>query len=106
MPESMTGSHDSSPVYSLYILRCADGSLYTGIALDVDSRMVEHERGTRGAKYLRGRTPLKLVFHQAVGDRGEAQRVEYRVKQLSRETKLKLVSGELTLAAAGLNSAA
>ena len=94
MPES-SGSTD----YSLYILRCSDGSLYTGIARDVDSRLVEHERGTRGAKYLRGRAPFRLVFHEPVGDRSEAQRVEYRVKRLDRASKLRLVSGELSLEA-------
>ena len=88
--------------YSLYILRCADGSLYTGIAIDVDSRLVEHERGTRGAKYLRGRAPFRLVFQAPVGDRSEAQRVEYRVKRLDRSAKLRLVSGEISLETAGL----
>ncbi len=88
--------------YNLYILRCADGSLYTGIAIDVDSRLAEHERGTRGAKYLRGRTPFRLVFHAPVGDRSEAQRVEYRVKRLDRSEKLRLVSGELSPEAVGL----
>ena len=88
--------------YSLYILRCADGTLYTGIAIDVDSRLVEHERGTRGAKYLRGRAPFRLVFREPVGDRSEAQRIEYRVKQLDRAAKLRLVSGELSLEAVRL----
>ncbi len=97
MPESGTTPAD----YSLYILRCADGSLYTGIAIDVDSRLVEHERGTRGAKYLRGRAPFSLVFREAVGDRSDAQSVEYRVKRLDRATKLRLISGELSLGALG-----
>ena len=93
MPESGASPAD----YSLYILRCADGSLYTGIAIDVDSRLAEHERGTRGAKYLRGRAPFRLVFQASIGDRSEAQRIEYRVKQLDRATKLRLISGELGL---------
>ena len=93
MPESGAPPAD----YSLYILRCADGSLYTGIAIDVASRLVEHEHGTRGAKYLKGRAPFQLVFNECVGSRSEAQSVEYRVKQLDRATKLRLVSGELSL---------
>ena len=60
----------------LYILRCADGSLYTGIASDVDARLHEHEHGRRGAKYLRGRTPFELVYTQAAGDRSAAQALE------------------------------
>ncbi|MDJ0910496.1 MAG: GIY-YIG nuclease family protein [Woeseiaceae bacterium] len=97
MPESGA----SSPDYSLYILRCADGSLYTGIAIDVDSRLVEHESGRRGAKYLRGRAPFRLVFKAQVGDRSEAQRAEYRVKRLDRAEKLRLIAGELSLGALG-----
>ncbi len=83
--------------FSLYILECSDGSLYTGIARDVQSRLDEHRRGTRGAKYLRGRTPFSLVFEQAIGDRGAAQRAEYRVKRLSREQKLELIAGDRAL---------
>lgn len=85
--------------YSLYILRCADGSLYTGIARDVGSRIDAHANGPNGAKYLRGRAPLQLVFEQAVGSRAEAQRVEARVKKLRRAGKLALIEGEATLAA-------
>ena len=82
--------------YSLYILRCADGSLYTGIALDVARRLEEHRNGTRGAKYLRGRTPLELVFEQPAGDRAAAQRLEHRVKRLSRTEKEALIGGDLS----------
>lgn len=92
MPESGTSAD-----YSLYILHCSDGSLYTGIAIDVDRRLSEHERGTRGARYLRGRAPYRLVFEERVGDRSEAQSLEYRVKKLDRTAKLRLISGELSL---------
>ena len=88
----MPGDH-----YSLYIVRCADGSLYTGIARDVPRRIAAHERGARGAKYLRGRTPLELVFQQVVGSRSVAQRLEHRVKRLTRADKLDLVSGAIAL---------
>ena len=88
--------------YSLYILRCADGTLYTGIALDVGRRLEEHRRGGRGAKYLRGRTPVELVFEQPAGDRAEALRLEHRVKRLSRADKEALIGGDLSpLQAAG-----
>ena len=82
--------------YSLYILRCGDGSLYTGIALDVARRLEEHRQGVRGAKYLRGRTPVELVFQQPAGDRAAAQRLEHRVKSLSRAEKEALIGGDLS----------
>jgi putative endonuclease len=72
--------------YSVYVLRCRDGSYYTGIATDVDRRIAEHDGGRRGAKYLRGRGPFELVFSCPIGDRGRAQRVEAWLKKLpSRE---------------------
>ncbi len=73
--------------WSIYLLRCADGTYYTGIATDVSRRISEHEQGKRGAKYLRGRGPLELVYQQAVGDRSVATKLEYSVKQLSRMEK-------------------
>ena len=89
----------SSAEFSLYILRCADGTLYTGIAVDVQRRLAEHRSGRRGARYLRGRDPLELVFSAVVGDRSTASQLEYRVKQLSRAQKSELVAGRLDLAA-------
>ncbi|MDJ0758700.1 MAG: GIY-YIG nuclease family protein [Woeseiaceae bacterium] len=83
--------------YSLYILSCADGSLYTGIALDVSQRLRQHEEGRNGAKYLRGRQPFKLVFEEVIGDRSEASRAEYRLKRLSRADKLSLIAGSVSL---------
>ncbi len=88
----MTGA-----VFSLYILRCSDDSLYTGITTDVGDRIAEHENGARGAKYLRGRGPLKLEFTEEVGDRARAQRLEYRVKRLSRAAKEALIRGDRPL---------
>ncbi|HSG97252.1 MAG TPA: GIY-YIG nuclease family protein [Woeseiaceae bacterium] len=83
----------SSGTFSLYILRCADGSLYTGITTDVDKRVAEHVSGSRGAKYLRGRGPLELVLAEPVGDRAAASRLEHRVKKLPRARKLELIEG-------------
>ena len=73
------------------MLRCADDSLYTGIAVDVERRLEEHRHGSRGSKYLRGRTPLTLVFHAAIGDRAAASRVEHRIKQLTKAEKERFV---------------
>lgn len=83
--------------YSLYIVRCADGSLYTGIAIDVERRLQEHQFGSRGARFLRGKGPLSLEFEQRLGDRSIAQQVEFRVKRLDRCSKEKLIAGERSL---------
>lgn len=86
------------PTYSVYIVECRDGTYYTGIATDVERRFAEHEAGRRGARYLRGRGPLRLVFAEQVGDRSRAQRAEYRVKQLARQKKRELIAGRFGLA--------
>ena len=75
----------------VYMLRCCDGTLYTGIATDVARRLAEHEHGTRGSRYLRGRGPLQLVFQWEVDDRSLASRVEHRIKRLSRPEKERLI---------------
>lgn len=83
--------------YSVYLVQCGDGSLYTGIARDVAARLEEHRDGRRGARYLKGRGPLNLVFHSVVGDRSRAQRLEYRVRRLPRHRKLALIAGDVRL---------
>ena len=81
--------------YYLYILRCGDGSLYTGIAADVDKRLAAHRSG-RGAKYTRGRGPLTVVYREKCSDRSAALKRELAVKALSREKKLALIEGRFT----------
>ena len=83
--------------YSIYIVRCADDTYYTGIAADVARRVAEHENSPRGAKYLKGRGPLTLVYSASVGDRASATRLEYRVKKLSRCEKEALINGATSL---------
>jgi putative endonuclease len=74
--------------WSVYILRCGDESLYTGVATDVTRRFGEHQsQGPKAAKYVRGRTPLELVYTREIGTRSEAQKEEWRIKQLSRAQK-------------------
>jgi putative endonuclease len=76
----------------LYLVRCRDGSLYTGITTDVARRFAEHQgNGDTGAKYLRGRRPLVLVFQKKVVSRSLALGVESRVKKLSKARKEELV---------------
>lgn len=74
----------------LYILRCGDGSLYTGITVDVAKRLQAHRCG-KGAKYTRGRGPLELVYREACPDHSAALRRELEIKALSREEKEKLL---------------
>ncbi len=82
----------------VYILHCADGTLYTGITTDIERRIREHEgRGGSGAKYLKGRSPLTLAFHHAVPDRSVASKLEYRIKSLSRVEKQLLIKGDLAV---------
>ncbi|WP_300674767.1 GIY-YIG nuclease family protein [Desulfoluna sp.] len=75
----------------LYILECADGTLYTGITVDPERRLAEHNNGT-GAKYTRARLPVAMVYCTPVSDRSEASRLEYRIKKLSRTAKLALIN--------------
>ena len=76
--------------WKLYILRCGDGTLYTGITTDVARRFDEHSSG-KGAKYTRGRGPLVLVYQEECGDKSAASRREWETKALSREEKLQLI---------------
>ena len=83
--------------FTVYILRCGDDTFYTGIAVDIGKRISEHESSSRGAKYLKGRGPLTLVYSMAVGNRAAATRVEYRIKQMNRAQKEALIDGRLGL---------
>lgn len=76
--------------WKLYILRCGDGSLYTGITTDVPKRLEAHRSG-KGAKYTRGRSPLELVYEEECGDHSAALKRELEIKALSREEKLNLI---------------
>lgn len=77
-------------MWYLYILRCKDGTLYTGITTDVEKRLEAHRSG-KGAKYTRGRAPLELVYSEKCGDHSDALRRELEIKALPREEKLKLI---------------
>lgn len=77
--------------WTVYILRCADGTLYTGITNDLERRVAEHESG-QGAKYTKGRGPLQLVYQESCQGRGLASKRETQIKSLNRKAKLLLVS--------------
>ena len=90
-------SVDVVTVWHLYLVRTGQGALYTGIATDVERRLTEH-RGGIGAKYLRSRGPLDLVYQAAVGDRSTALRMEGALKKLRKERKEAIVSERPTAA--------
>lgn len=76
--------------WKVYILRCGDGTLYTGVTRDIENRLKQHRNG-EGARYTRGRGPLELVFKESFPDRGSAQKREMEIKGMDRESKLKLL---------------
>lgn len=74
----------------VYMLRCGDGTLYTGITDDVQKRLAAHRAG-KGAKYTRGRGPLELVYQEELPDKSDALKREYAIKRLRREEKEQLL---------------
>lgn len=82
----------------LYFIRTKSGSLYTGITTNVERRFAEHQSaGNLGAKFLKGKGPLQLEFSIKVGNRSQALKLEYQVKQLPKATKEKVVLGVVQL---------
>ena len=88
----MTISSDKN-TWFLYIIRTESGYLYTGITRDVAQRVATHQSG-KGAKYLRGKTGLHVVYQAALADRSIASKEEYRVKQLTKQKNERLVSDQ------------
>jgi len=79
-------------LWFVYMVRCADDSLYTGIATDVDRRVEEHNStGNLAAKYTRARQPVKLVYSESVESRSEASKREYHIKKMTKLAKEKLI---------------
>jgi putative endonuclease len=90
----MTGRQvgdDVSGPWVVYIVRCADGSYYTGVARDLAARIGDHNRGT-GARYTRGRGPVTVVYAESAPDRSAAQRREASIKRMSRRAKERLAA--------------
>lgn len=78
-------------MYFLYILQCADSTLYTGITTDLDRRVLEHNTSPRAAKYTRARRPVVLVFSKKYRNRSTASKAEAKIKQMSRIQKMDLI---------------
>lgn len=83
--------------WTVYILQCADDSLYTGITTDLTRRMNEHETGIKGARYTNGRGPFRLMYQAHCENRAEASKLENSIKALSRAKKLALISQQTNL---------
>jgi len=89
----MQHNSDSSPRWCVYILRCNDNSLYTGITVEPQRRLEEHNRGDKqAARYTRGRRPVTLVYQEYCANRAIAARREAAIKKLSRQQKLALIA--------------
>ncbi len=86
-----TASQQEQLPYSVYIVECSDGTLYTGIAKDIDKRLEEHNGTDKGAKYTKTRRPVTLLYSEAAEDRSAASKREYAIKKLSRQEKLDLI---------------
>lgn len=83
-------------IWHLYLIRLDSGHLYTGITTDVSRRFGEHKNG-RGARFLRGRKGLKLVFSSSIGNRSSALKIEAAVKKLPKQRKEALISGDFSI---------
>lgn len=81
---------DQINIWSVYLLECSDGSLYTGVTNNIDNRVAKHNNGT-GSRYVKARLPAKLIFQKEIGTKSEACKEEYRIKQLSRAEKLEFI---------------
>ena len=79
-------------MYYLYILKCADNTLYTGITTNIERRLKEHNGSNLGAKYTAARRPVELVYQAEFINRSEASKQESTIKNLSRDQKLKLIT--------------
>jgi putative endonuclease len=86
----------SGSEWFLYMVRCRGGSLYTGIATDINRRFAEHQSG-KGAKYLRGRAPLKLAFSEKIGKRSLALKLERLIKRLPKNMKERIVTSGISM---------
>ncbi|MFL0811136.1 MAG: GIY-YIG nuclease family protein [Agarilytica sp.] len=82
----------------VYMVKCADDSLYTGITTDIERRIHDHNHNPRGARYTRGKRPVSLVYSQTAEDRSQATKQEMAIKKFSRAEKLALIDSQETKA--------
>ena len=95
MTDSPPPDAEATPWF-LYVVRCGDDSLYTGITTDVGRRVEEHNAGPKGARYTRARRPVKLAQSWTFADRSGAGKAEYAFKALTRRQKMAVMAGRVT----------
>ena len=84
---------DQASQWYVYIVRCSDNTLYTGIATDIERRILEHNNTPGcGARYTRSRRPVSLVYQESVLNRSQALRREHEIKQMTRKEKIRLIT--------------
>jgi putative endonuclease len=89
--------------WTVYIILCGDNSLYTGITNDLDKRLAHHN-SEKGAKYLRGRKPLQIVYVESGHNRSSASRRENQIKRSTRQDKIKLIHSEKNVLISNISS--
>ncbi|TNG00043.1 MAG: GIY-YIG nuclease family protein [Gammaproteobacteria bacterium] len=87
----MKSSEQKEPNWYVYIVRCSDNTLYTGIATDLERRVHEHNNSPKGSKYTRARRPVELVYSEVMHNRSQASRRENLIKQLTNREKQLLI---------------
>jgi len=95
-PHSTEPQAENALSWTVYILRCSDDTLYTGITKDIDRRIAQHERGL-GAKYTRGRGPYRVLYTERHETKGHALKREAEIKALDKAAKLQLISASFTV---------
>ena len=80
----------------VYIIECSDGTFYTGWTNNLEKRIEMHTKGT-GAKYTKGRSPVKLIYHEKFEDKKDAMKREYEIKRLTRKAKLSLINDMINI---------
>ncbi|NKF52512.1 GIY-YIG nuclease family protein [Shewanella sp. WXL01] len=93
MPQNSL-QESAQSAWFVYIIECAKGTLYTGITTDVARRFDEHQHGIKGAKYLKGKGPLRLVYQEAQQNRSLATKRELEIKKMTRSKKLALITSK------------
>jgi putative endonuclease len=88
---TLVSNTEKGLLWQVYVVKCSDGSLYTGIARNLHDRIAAHNQGS-GAKYTRSRLPVTLVYAEQANDRSAALRREHAIKKLSRNEKIKLIA--------------
>jgi putative endonuclease len=81
----------NNDTWHVYMVRCSDGTLYTGITNDLEKRIKAHNSGKDGARYTRSRRPVKLVYSEEVDSKSTAAKLEYKIKKMTRAKKMEMI---------------